>query len=169
MLRLRPYKKSDAASIVSWFPNEFALHQWCADGFDHFPITAEELNAQYEETAFNDKYIEFTAYDESGIAGHMFMCFRDEEKKHVHFCYVVVDIARRGQGLGREMTRLAVKYAKEMLGAEKITLTVFNNNPAAHKCYLSAGFQDVPSDTPKTYKVMGEEWACTMMEYISGR
>jgi len=165
MLRLRPYKKSDAKHIVSWFPDEFALHQWCADGFDHYPITADELNAQYEETAFNDKYFELTAYDEAGVAGHMFMCFRDEELKHVHFCYVVVDINRRGQGLGREMTRLAVKFAKEMLSAEKITLTVFNNNPAAHRCYLAGGFRDVPADAPKYYKVMGEEWETTQMEY----
>lgn len=165
MLELRPYKKSDAECIVTWFQDEFAFHQWCADGFDHFPITADEFNAGYDENASSGKNVELTACDESGVAGYMFMCFRDEEKKHVHFCYVVVDINRRGQGLGREMIHLAVKYAKEMLCAEKITLTVFNNNPHAHRCYLSAGFKDVPSDAPKYYKIMGEDWETTLMEY----
>lgn len=41
------------------------------------------------------------------------------------------------------MVQMAIRYAFDMLKAEKITLGVFENNPAAYYCYKAAGFQEV--------------------------
>lgn len=51
MLRLRPYKKCDAAHICSWIKDERTFRRWSADRFDHYPVTAEDINAYYEDAA----------------------------------------------------------------------------------------------------------------------
>ena len=50
MLRLRPYKENDAKIIVSWIKDELAFRLWSADRYDHYPITAEDMNHHYAET-----------------------------------------------------------------------------------------------------------------------
>ena len=50
MLRLRPYKAADAASIIRWIKDEKAFRQWSADRYDHWPVAAEDIQAHY--TAF---------------------------------------------------------------------------------------------------------------------
>ena len=162
---LRPYKSCDADKIVSWIKDERAFRQWSADRFGDFPLTADELNAYYAEQDLNDRHLEFTAYDEQGVCGHMIMRFTDDERKTVRFGFVIVDDERRGQGLGRKMLILAKDYARDFLGAEKITLGVFENNPAAHGCYLAAGFKPTGTDD-SFYSYHGEEWKCIEMELV---
>lgn len=49
MLRLRPYKPSDAKTIVSWIKNERTLRLWSSDRFVTFTLSAEVLNHKYIE------------------------------------------------------------------------------------------------------------------------
>ena len=51
MLRLRPYKSCDADTITTWLKSEYAFRQWSADRYEKYPITAEDMNAYYD----NDK------------------------------------------------------------------------------------------------------------------
>ena len=82
----------------------------------------------------------------------------------LRFGFVIVDVNRRGEGYGREMLSLALQYAALILKAEKVTLGVFENNPAAYHCYRAAGFQDVPTEQAEYYHVLGENWKCLEME-----
>lgn len=164
MLRFRPYKECDAAAVAGWLRDEYSFRQWGADRFENYPLTAADLNAHYAGFADSDSFFQFTAYDEKGTAGHMIMRFTDEEKKVVRFGFIIVDYDRRGTGLGKDMLLKAEKYAFEFLGAEKLTLGVFENNPAAYHCYRAAGFRDVKTDNTETYNVFGETWKCIEME-----
>lgn len=161
MLRLRPFKHGDAAAILSWSGSERDFCRWCADTYDKYPITEDELIEKYDSS---EGYYPMTAFDESGIAGHLMLCYADPAKTTVRVCFVIVDHARRSQGIGREMISLAVKYAADFLGAEKITLGVFEDNPAARKCYESAGFE-YNREKDRYYHVCGEDWLCLDMVY----
>ena len=55
------------------------------------------------------------------------------------------------------MLRLGLKYAFDILGAEKITIGVFENNAPAYLCYKKVGFADVDV-------VKGEPWDIIEME-----
>ena len=165
-MRLRPYKACDAETIVSWIGDEYSFRQWCADRFGHFPITADDLNRHYDEMAYSDSFYQFTAFDETGVVGHMIMRFTDEDKRTVRFGFVIVDNNKRGKGLGKGMLQLAIRYAFDILKAEKITLGVFENNLPAYKCYQSAGFRVLPTDSTEYYHVMGEDWKCIEMELL---
>ena len=165
MLRLRPYKKSDAKTIVSWIGDEHAFRQWCADRYDHYPISEEDINAQYDGLRDADWFYTMTAFDESGVVGHLIMRFTDETKTILRFGFVIVAPSKRGQGYGKEMLKLALKLSFEIIKTKKVTLGVFENNPAAYHCYKSVGFKDMPADRDEFYHVLGEEWKCLEMHF----
>ena len=163
MLRLRPFKKCDADTIVSWIKDERIFRFWCADRFESYPITGEDLIKQYEDLAYNDDIFHFVAYDENGIVGHLNIRYPDKNDiDTVRFGYVIVDDSRRGQGLGKQMIKLAIDYAHEFMGAKKITIGVFKINPAALNCYLAAGFTD--TGVIEKYECLGEVWECAELE-----
>lgn len=163
MLRLRPYRNNDAKYIVNWIGDERAFHQWCADRYDHYPLSADDINQYYQGFAEQDNFYEMTAFDETGIVGHLIMRFVDEEKKELRFGFVIVDAAKRGMGFGKEMLMLAIRYAFDILRAEKVTLGVFEENEAAYYCYKSLGFQRSSAEE-ETYEILGEVWKCRMLE-----
>ncbi len=162
MLRLRPYKIRDAKTIVEWLGDERAFRQWCANRYDHYPINAEDMTAYYWASA--DIY-PMTAMDDRGIVGHVALRYTDQEEKEVRLEFVVVDPAERGKGRGRELVQLATKYAVIFLGAEKVSLAVFEDNTPAYACYLAAGFRDVTTEESReSYTVLGERWRCCTLE-----
>ena len=163
MLRLRPYKPCDAKAIVSWLGDEFSFRQWCADRFEHYPLTEEALNAHYDAQRLNDAFYPMTAFDENGVQGHMILRFTDEQKTHLRFGFVIVNPLLRGKGYGKEMLRLAICFGKHVLKADNISLGVFENNPAAFHCYQAVGFREIALPEKESYCVFGEEWLCREM------
>ena len=164
MLKLRPYRAEDAEAIVTWTGDEYAFRQWCADRFDHYPITAEDMNRQYTEACRTGRFFPLTAEDENGPAGHLIMRYPDETGTVLRFGFVILDPARRGKGQGKEMLRLALDKAFGEMKAEKVTLGVFENNPAAYRCYRAAGFREAPAERKGYYTIFGEQWGCLEME-----
>ena len=137
-----------------------AFRKWSADRFEAWPITAEDLRRHYDAMADSDSFYEFTAFDETGIVGHLIMRFTDGEKKELRFGFVIVDSQRRGLGYGKAMLKMAIQYGFTMLGAERITLGVFENNEPAYRCYLAVGFREEAQTEPKVFHVLNEDWTC---------
>ena len=164
MLRLRPYRRSDAENVVSWIKNERMFRYWCADRFESYPITADDLNTQYDALeASGGEIYHFTAYDESGVVGHINIRFPESGNiDTVRFGYVIIDDSRRGQGLGKEMIKLALQYSFDIMKAKKVTIGVFAENKAALGCYLSVGFKD--TGVAEKFNYHDEEWNCMELE-----
>ena len=87
-----------------------------------------------------------------------------ESFDELRFGFVVVAPAKRGKGYGKAMLQLGLKFAKDIYGAEKVSLGVFENNESAYYCYKVIGFQDVVLEKTETYTVLGEEWKCLELE-----
>lgn len=168
MLRLRPYKPCDAETVISWIKDESAFRRWSTDRYEFYPITAADMNSKYMECngdcTESDNFYPMTAFDESGIVGHLIMRFTDEAKTTLRFGFVIVDDSKRGMGYGKEMLRLALKYAFEILMVKKVTLGVLENNPSAYFCYKAAGFKEIHEDNPEYYFLMGEKIKCIELE-----
>ena len=168
-MRLRPYKPCDAAVILSWVKDEDTFRKWVTDRYPHYPITAEEMNEKYFR--FNgdctepDNFYPMTAFDERGPVGHLILRFTDAEKTVLRFGFVIVDDARRGTGCGREMLRLAMQYAADILKVRKITIGVLENNPGAYRCYRSVGFRDVEEKAPVYFHLLGQDVRCLELEW----
>lgn len=163
-MKLRPFQKEDSTIVCGWIPDEKALYQWSADRIGHFPLRGEELAQQYDPTKRNDRFVPLSAVDDAGaLVGHLLIrCPDAEDARMVRFGFVIVDPTLRGQGYGKQMLRLAACYAAQELHAQKITLGVFENNPAAKYCYEAAGFRT--SGEPETYSLPVGVWKCIPME-----
>ena len=167
MLRLRPYKPGDAGTILAWCRDETAFRKWTGDRYASFPITEADMNEKYMDRNGDcpepDNFYPMTAFDETGISGHLIMRFTDAEKTALRFGFVIVDEAKRGRGYGKEMIRLALRYAFEILKADRVTLGVFDNNLPAYRCYKSAGFKDSEKEGAECM-LMGELWKIIELE-----
>lgn len=166
MIRLRPYKRCDAQYITSWIKDEYSFRQWCADRYDCYPIDEIMMNNQYDDMAESDSFFEMTAFDDTGVVGHLIMRFTDDNKETLRFGFVIVDNTKRGQGYGKEMLKLAVKYSFEILKVNKITLGVFENNKRAYECYKSVGFKEIKEEQRWSCKFFNEDWPCIEMELL---
>ena len=156
MLRLRPYKKEDADTIISWSKDEKAFYQWSAGVMGEYPLTPEKFR-------FVDSLMAFTAFDENGIVGFFTLRNPGEVADELRIGFVIVDPIQRGKRKGKEMLKLGLRYAFDVYGAKKVSLGVFENNESAYYCYKAAGFKDVILDETETYEVLGEEWKCVEM------
>ena len=168
MIRLRPYKPCDAETILGWIKDEDSFRKWSADRYDHYPITAADMNHKYIDCNGDcvepDNFYPLTAFDETGIIGHLILRYTNEDKRDLRIGFVIVDDSRRGMGYGKQMLGLALQFAFDILKAQKVTLGVLENNPSAYYCYKAAGFRDVPMDEPEYYQLMGEKIKCLELE-----
>jgi RimJ/RimL family protein N-acetyltransferase len=162
MLRLRPYRESDAKAIVTWIRSEQSFYQWSAGRLGEYPLKAENFSDYLRTYAGGEDFYQMTAFDEEGQAGHLFMRFLDEEKTSLRLGFIILDDSRRGKGYGREMLLLALQYAFEILRAQKVSLGVFENNPSAYRCYQAVGFSD--TGRYEMFSFMGEDWKCLELE-----
>ena len=166
MLKLRPYKPCDAETIVSWCKDEESFRRWTSDRYDSFPITAEDMNKKYIDNNGDcpdlDNFYPMTAFDESGIVGSLILRFNNKERSIVRLGFIIVDDTKRGKGYGKKMVQMATQYAFEFLGAEKVTLGVFDNNPSAYHCYKAAGFLETGENF--NIPLFGETWTVIELE-----
>lgn len=157
MLRLRPYHSNDAEQIMSWSKDATAFYKWTAGVLGEYPLSKEQFNAVQNLMAF-------TAIDDDEIIGFFTMRKPNESFEELRFGFVVVDSGKRGKGCGKKMLQLGLKYAKEIYGAKKVSLGVFENNESAYYCYKAVGFKDIVLEATEMYHVLGEDWKCLELE-----
>ena len=167
-MRLRPYKPCDAAKPIEWSSDKKTFELWGGHIIGDYPITEDILNDVYfnhhGRCAEPDNFYPMTAFDETGMLGHFIMRYINGDNKLLRFGWVIVDASKRGQHIGRNMLKLGLKYAFEILGVDKVTIGVFENNVQAYKCYLAVGFHS-RSVIPDSYQeVDGEQWKVVELE-----
>lgn len=163
MVRLRPYKDMDAEYILSWMEDEEAFVKWCANHFE-FPLTKEQCIEYRKKYDIQENGWLFSALDEDEIVcGHILFKNVNLKEKSVHLGHIITDTAKRGKGLGKEMVNAALQYAFYVLKVDKVTLSVFDNNPSAINCYKSVGFKEYEY-YPDSYPYKNTKWGCYYME-----
>jgi len=155
MIRIRPYKESDEARILSWCNDEDTFYKWTAGVWGDYPITAEQLRKTGD-------MIRFTAIDEKDPVGFFIIRNPRDTLDELRIGFVIVDPARRGQGVGKAMLGLGLDFAFNIYRAKSVELGVFEDNVQAHSCYAAIGFVD--TDARETYIVHGEERTSIVME-----
>ncbi len=163
MLQLRPFRASDADVIVTWAKDEVAFRKWVADRYEKFPIVPADMVAMYSAMDAN-RFFPMTAFDETGIVGHLILRYPNEARPEVRLGFIFVDDSKRGQGYGKKMIELAVEYGFKILSADILTLGVFENNESAYRCYRAVGFRDLEPEKVEDYQILGETWKCREME-----
>jgi len=164
MLRIRPYKSCDAQPISDWLGDELTYKRWGGDHIGAFPLSAEMIDRKYSldngDCSEKDNFYPQTAVDEDNTpVGSFIIRYTQGDSRQLRFGWVVVDASRRGCGIGGRMLTLGLKYAFEILGADRVTIGAFENNPPARGCYTKIGFREVET-------VSGEPWNVVEMEIL---
>ncbi|MBO4390014.1 MAG: N-acetyltransferase [Lachnospiraceae bacterium] len=169
MLRLRPFKRCDAASVASWLQKEETYDMWGGQLIGPFPLTGEMIAETYLEKnglcEEPDNFYPVVAVDENDqVVGCFIIRYMNGDPRSLRFGWVVVDESLRSKGLGREMLTCGLKYAFDILGAKKITLGVYENNPRAYRCYRAVGFTESKTAEDKSMEIKGKKIKVIEME-----
>ena len=157
-----PYQERDEALVRSWIESERQFYQWSSGVLGPWPMPEGKLNEFYREWKQSHKYLTFCSCDDDmHPVGQMILRYPDEDRRHIRFGFILIDPAKRGQGLGRQMLELAIRYARDFLKAEDVCLGVYSNNPGAVALYEKLGFRATGEVEESHY--MGETWYCREM------
>lgn len=140
------------------------MRQWCADRYEHYPVTPEDMNAYHERDIDGQHSRALTMTDDDDIVGYITLRTPADNPTEQRLGFVIVDDSKRGCGLGKSLVSMAIDYAFKVLKAAKVSLGVFENNLSAIHCYEAAGFQRVSRLDTERYECLGETWNCIEME-----
>lgn len=162
MIRLRPFKLSDCGKMAGWLLQEKQFAMWALGSFE-YPLTKEQLIYHVQQQETDDSAWSMAALDEEGgLVGHFMVRRADYEQNSAYIGFIVLDPSKRGRGYGKEMVKKAVKYACEILGVQRVTLNVVEENKSAYACYTAIGFVE-EARTEKAYAYYDEEWTVCHM------
>ena len=147
MIRIRPYKDSDEAEVLSWCTDEDTCYKWTAGILGDYPITPEQFR-------WTGDLMRFTALEDTRVAGFFTMRNPRESQDELRFGFVIVDPRLRGKGVGKAMLQLGLEYAFRIYKAKTVSLGVFEDNIRAYRCYRAAGFRE--TGKKETYSIRGE-------------
>ncbi len=162
-MRIRPYIEcKDFDEIKNWMTEERAHAMWCAN-FIHYPMEKDNFAKVMQELAerFGDSPYVATS-DKGELIG--FFCYSvDVDHDEGMLKFVLNNPQYRGKGYGKEMLRLAVRYAFEITNVQAVHLNVFPENENAKKCYESVGFIERKTDL-NAFAYKDESWGrCNMV------
>ena len=116
----------------------------------------EDFQTRLRENSTASNRFILGAFQEETLVG-MIGFFQEPQRKRNHIgviwgMYVVEEM--HGQGVGRALLDETIRLASELSGVEQIILSVVTENKAAHRLYLSTGFEAYGLE-PKALKVTG--------------
>lgn len=157
----RPFVPDDAETILRWCKDRTSFRLWSADRYKDFPASPDDMIAQYSGSGL----FPFTMTINNRPCGHLLMRYPSEDRSVIRFGFVIINDNMRNKGYGKRLLQLAIQHASNSLKAKKLTLGVFKTNTSAIKCYESAGFRYIGTDS---YKIDGQEWDGIEMELTLG-
>jgi len=140
MLRLRPYKKTDASDVVSWITTEERFIEWSLGEMGNYPIDADTFN-EFADRAYSDKTIfQMIAADDDIAVGYIALQYIQGDMSRLRLGSFLLDPTRYGHGYGFAMVSLALKYAFEMLKATSVSTLIPAGNDFALRSFKGMGF-----------------------------
>lgn len=165
MLKLRPYKSIDSATIISWIQDKKEFYQWSAGIMGDYPFSVEAFQDYSKSIDWDPSRFQMVVTKDSDPVGYFTFRYMDEEYLVGRLGFVILSPKYRQKGYGKMMIKLALHYGFDFLQVKKITLGVFENNEKACQCYLHAGFS--LKEQVVKYDICGESWNCLEMETLS--
>ncbi len=162
-MRLRPYIAcNDFDEIKNWITEQRMHAMWCANLIS-FPMEKDNFDKVMQDAAerFGDSPYVVTS-DEGELIG-FFVYSVNVDNNEGMLKFVMNNPQFRGKGYGKEMLKLAVKYAFDITNVQTVQLNVFPENERAKKCYESIGFTERKTDL-NAFAYKDELWGrCNMI------
>ena len=156
---LEAFKPCDYSLLINWIPDEEFNLLWGGPLYK-WPITVEQIAEHQRKAEVNS----FWLVSEDEKVGFIEL-FKVSDTEY-RLCRIIIsEQAGRGKGYGKHLVQLAVRHAQEKLGAEVISLAVFEQNSLAIKCYESIGFRTYVRETG-VRGFNGQDWPLLRMKMV---
>lgn len=144
MIRLEYFERSDFQQLIEWINTRELLMNWAGSTFN-FPLTESSMewyikktNVPHVSDAFLYKVVDV---DSGEIVGHISLGSISRKNRSGRISRVLIGSdEHKGKGYCKEMVREILKFGFNELKLHRITLGVYDSNPAALKCYVASGF-----------------------------
>ncbi|HKO26825.1 MAG TPA: GNAT family N-acetyltransferase [Solirubrobacteraceae bacterium] len=137
-MRLRALALADCETLLSWISSADALFQWSGPWDFRWPLDLLQLQRDLERAG--DHRRRYVAVDTgNGLIGHAMLIIQPDHGLGV-IGRVLIDPARRGEGLGTALMHEIVRVSFDELGLHRLQLNVYDFNLEAIACYERAGF-----------------------------
>ena len=140
-LALRPFAADDDAALIAWIGSAEELERFAGSSLA-WPLTADQL----DRIRADPKAHAWTACTDpatQAAVGHAELIVTGEDTGRI--ARVLLDPARRGEGLGGALVAAIVNRARA-LGITRLSLNVLAGNEPAIRTYRRLGFADAGSD-----------------------
>ncbi len=137
-IQIDELKRAHIAAIVEWNDgrDEDFLRQWSGRGYA-YPLT--EVQIVQRQAEGGEVFVFLLGEEMIGTIELM----RRREDGSGHIGRFLLDPSRTGKGLGTAAMKAFLTYAKEKLELTAITLSVFDFNIGAYRCYQKCGFAEI--------------------------
>lgn len=171
MIRLVHFGETDFDLLIKWIDTETLLQHWSGNLFN-FPLTHKSLQWYIEDTnkiEISDAFVYKAIDTETGeTVGHISLGGISYKNRSARINRVLVgNTNQRGAGICRQMIKAALTIGFEELKLHRISLGVYDNNPAAIKCYEKSGFK-IEGHNRDILKFKGEWWSMIEMSMLEG-
>lgn len=164
MLRLRPYKNTDASAVVSWIDSEGLFDEWSLGELGDYPPDVDTFNA-FSQKVSNDKtIIQLIAADDDKTVGYITLRYLQSDLNRLRMGSFILDPACYGHGYGFGMVSLALKYAFDILKATSVTILLSAANDFSLKSFKGMGFAETGAS--EQLKVSGGELKVIEFEMV---
>lgn len=162
-LDLRALDESQFDELERWFSSERDILVWAGPGGVHG--VRHCLQATLDGTQSDPaQFCGWSLFDGDALAAH-FQLRLDRLTDTVRLGRIAVAPARRGEGLGAEVTRAAIETAFAFNWAYRLELNVYAFNDAAIALYRRAGFE-IEGVNRAAAKCGEERWDNVMMSLL---
>lgn len=142
LIELQPFNEGDFSPLITEIPDSRFLLQWAGPKYT-YPLDATQLSDTLANTiGAKPSYQVFKGIrpDKLKTVGHIQLMDIDYNSASCILGRVLIFQKYRGNGLGKEMVQMAVKFAFENMCLSEVTLGVFDFNTPAIDTYKSIGF-----------------------------
>ena len=130
---------ADYGCLRDWLPDQHACVRWGGAALTWPLLGAEQLAAQLRMPDSDDRVWRDDAGQLLGFGQHWRIA-----ADSVHIGRIILNPARRGQGLGDVFCRALLTDAMQMKRSHRVTLRVYRDNQVALHLYRRLGFVEVP-------------------------
>jgi len=143
---LQPFDVARAELVASWAVGDEVVRAWCAVEGDRVPA---EVVAGWSRADDVEAYL---LTDDAGDPCAYGELWLDDEEGEVELARLLVAPERRGSGVGRALTQALTRRARRTHPElPAVILRVRPENEQAIRCYVAAGFVDVPAEEQATW------------------
>jgi ribosomal protein S18 acetylase RimI-like enzyme len=144
-LRLEPFREAHASVVLGWVESSEEADRWASAGAR---VLEPALLVEWHADPQVRPYVCLDGDEPVGYGE----VWEDREAGEAELARVLVDPARRGRGIGRELTLLLAGRAREA-GFAELWLRVVPDNEPALAAYRAAGFERTSPEEEASFNV----------------